>query len=143
MYLRAGGCMGKNKLVGKKLPEIYKKRPCRICRKFFRPKARVGDRQMTCGRGACRSEWRKRKNKEAYRTGRAYHRGHALRDKLTSEEGQPEKAKSTRARSKRGPVSVLQLPREEIQATMGTDAVVVLEYLFTSFARRSRDRWWG
>ena len=35
-----------------------KKRPCRICRKWFHPDRRVGLRQRTCGNRECREEWR-------------------------------------------------------------------------------------
>ena len=44
-----------------------KKRPCRICRRWFHPDARVGRRQRTCGiqcrkkwRGKTQAEWRSR-----------------------------------------------------------------------------------
>jgi len=44
------------------------KKPCRICRRWFRPDARVGERQRACGRPECQaarrqktqSDWRKR-----------------------------------------------------------------------------------
>jgi len=35
-----------------------KKRPCRICRKWFHPDARVGPRQRACGNPECRKKWR-------------------------------------------------------------------------------------
>ena len=99
---------------------LVSKKPCRICRKFYRPNARVGDRQKTCGLDACRKAWRKRKNQEAYRKARGYHRGHALRRKLSSETMKPE-TKQVR--------NSLQLPREEIQEVMGAEGMVILEYL--------------
>ena len=37
-----------------------KKRPCQICRKWFRPDVRVGARQRTCGRLECQGILRKR-----------------------------------------------------------------------------------
>ncbi len=36
------------------------KRPCRICRKWFRPDVRVGRRQRTCGRRECQRALRKK-----------------------------------------------------------------------------------
>ncbi len=36
------------------------KRPCRICRRWFRPDVRVGDNQHTCSRPACQAARRKR-----------------------------------------------------------------------------------
>jgi hypothetical protein len=45
-----------------------RKKPCRICRRWFHPDARVGQRQRTCGRPECQTarrqktqaDWRKR-----------------------------------------------------------------------------------
>src|SRR5271166_6576854 len=49
------------------MPKVRKK-PCRICRRWFQPDARVGDRQRACGKLECQttrrqktqSDWRKR-----------------------------------------------------------------------------------
>jgi hypothetical protein len=49
------------------MPEA-RKRPCTICRRWFRPNARVGDRQRACGTPECQTarrqktqaEWRNR-----------------------------------------------------------------------------------
>ncbi|MDJ0842506.1 MAG: hypothetical protein QNK37_38765 [Acidobacteriota bacterium] len=113
---------------------LVAKKPCRICRKFFRPNPRVGDRQKVCNE-VCRKEWRKRQNQLAYRKSKDYHRGRALRKKLASEETESEKEKPVTACS-------LQLPREDIQAVMGAQAVVVLEYLLTMLFRLSREGPW-
>ena len=43
-----------------------KKKPCRICRKWFRPDVRVGDRQHTCGRPECQVI-RRKKTQAAWR----------------------------------------------------------------------------
>ncbi len=45
-----------------------RKKPCRICRRWFRPDARVGERQRACGKPECQAarrqktqaDWRKR-----------------------------------------------------------------------------------
>ena len=34
-----------------------RKRPCRVCRRWFQPDARLGDRQKTCGDPECKREW--------------------------------------------------------------------------------------
>ena len=39
---------------------IPKKRPCSICRRWFRPDVRVGSRQHTCNRPECQSARRKK-----------------------------------------------------------------------------------
>lgn len=37
-----------------------RKRPCSICRRWFRPDARVGDRQRACGEASCQAARRRR-----------------------------------------------------------------------------------
>jgi len=44
-----------------------KKKPCRICRQWFRPDVRVGARQRACGRPECKAAHRK-KTQAAWRT---------------------------------------------------------------------------
>lgn len=39
----------------------HRKRPCGICRRWFRPDPRVRKRQKTCGDPACMREWHRRK----------------------------------------------------------------------------------
>lgn len=35
-------------------------RPCRVCRKWFRPDGKVGNRQHVCGAPDCQKEWHRR-----------------------------------------------------------------------------------
>ena len=57
--------------------KVLKKRPCRICRKWFPPNPRAGDRQKVCGRPECQRKrnsrasaaWRRR-NPDCGRSGR-------------------------------------------------------------------------
>ncbi len=35
----------------------YRKRPCRVCGKWYRPSPRGGYRQVTCGESACKRAW--------------------------------------------------------------------------------------
>src|SRR6266540_3676983 len=39
---------------------MVKKRPCRICHRWFQPDRRIGDRQRACPRSECQAERRKR-----------------------------------------------------------------------------------
>lgn len=47
---------------------MFKKRPCRVCRKWFRPDPRVGDKQKVCSARECQqarrqktqAQWRER-----------------------------------------------------------------------------------
>jgi hypothetical protein len=57
--------------------KVLKKRPCRICRKWFLPNPRAGDRQKVCSRPECQRKrnsrasaaWRRR-NPDCCRSGR-------------------------------------------------------------------------
>ena len=41
------------------MPKVRKK-PCRICRRWFHPDARVGERQRACGKPECQAAWRQK-----------------------------------------------------------------------------------
>jgi hypothetical protein len=49
-----------------------RKRPCRICRKWFTPDARLGARQQTCGSKECKRQWHARKCRDWNRKNREY-----------------------------------------------------------------------
>lgn len=57
---------------------MVRKRPCRICRRWFRPDPRAGDRQRACGSESCQAERRRR----AVAAWRARHRGYDREDRL-------------------------------------------------------------
>ncbi len=40
---------------------IVRKKPCRICRRWFMPNPRLKERQMTCGNSLCKKEWHRKK----------------------------------------------------------------------------------
>jgi hypothetical protein len=115
-----------------------RRKPCRICRKFYRPHARVGDRQKTCGQESCRKAWRSRKNREAYQREREYHRGHALRKKIEQARPRAGPTNPEKKGPKRRRRNALQLPYEEIREALGVEASVVLSYLLTLNLRRER-----
>ena len=64
---------------------MYRKRPCRICRRWFVPHPRAGNRQRVCGASECQRErhrracqaWREREGEEETR--------HRLRQRLRRE----------------------------------------------------------
>jgi len=47
-------------MPSKRRSSLRRKRPCRICRKWFFPDPRVKDRQKTCGDPACQREWHRK-----------------------------------------------------------------------------------
>ena len=67
---------------------MARKRPCRICRRWFRPDPRVGARQRTCGAPSCRRDWHRRSCRDWRRRNRDYDRDDRLRRRLgTAHEG--------------------------------------------------------
>jgi len=44
----------------KVIPQKIKKRPCKICRKWFTPNNKLKDRQQTCANPECQKEWHKK-----------------------------------------------------------------------------------
>jgi hypothetical protein len=62
-----------------------RKRPCRICRKWFRPDPRVGERQRTCGSAPCRPAWHRRSCRDWRRRNPDYDRDDRLRRRLQAQ----------------------------------------------------------
>lgn len=114
-----------------------KKRPCRICRKWFTPNPRVGDRQKTCGNHECMNKWHAKKCVEWNRKNRECAQENYLHDKLTIAVSQNDDDKKTSAADATAiaPVcasrssSFPQLPRSLIQEVIGVQQMVIIEYV--------------
>ena len=61
---------------------IHKKRPCRVCRKWYRPDPRLGNRQRTCGEEDCKQEWNRRLCAGRRRREKMNDRENRVRDRL-------------------------------------------------------------
>ena len=57
---------------------MVRKRPCRICHRWFRPDARAGDRQRACSAASCQAERRR----QAVAAWRARHPDYDREDRL-------------------------------------------------------------
>src|SRR5713226_8252993 len=66
------------------MPEA-RKRPCSICRRWFRPDPRVGDRQHACGKPECQAS-RRQKTQASWRR---RNRGYALARRIDQRAAQP------------------------------------------------------
>ncbi len=119
-----------------------RKRPCRICRRWFTPDARLKDRQKTCGDPACKREWHRRKCKQWNEDNSAYFKANFLHHKLEDskclaedqvcgnrQQGWPNPAGSCRR----------VLPLEIVQEVMGAHACVIIEYLAQQLLRRFQE----
>ena len=117
-----------------------RKRPCRICRRWFLPNPRLKSRQMTCGDTRCKTEWHRKKCAEWNRRNSNYFRSNYLQKKLDAA-GQdagtlktPAAKNSTgwtlRSRMKTG------LPLEYVQEVIGIHELIIIEYLAQLLNRR-------
>ena len=115
----------------------YKKRPCRICRRWFLPNARVKDRQMTCGDPTCKREWHRKKCQQWNRANRDYFRANYLQKKL--EAAQCDKA--AKAHTRAPPRGLLKsgLPLQFVQEVIGVQHLIIIEYLAQLLSRRFQE----
>lgn len=113
------------------------KRPCRICRKWFKPDPRVGERQKTCGSQTCQDKWHTKKCAEWNGKNPSYFREIYLSKKLalvessgTAAKSQPPPTNINRSKSiGQKPLKPSQLPRNLIQEVIGAQQLVIIEYL--------------
>lgn len=114
-----------------------KKRPCRICHKWFTPHPRLGDRQKTCGNQECMRKWHIVKCAEWNRKNRNCAQANYLSAKLAlavKERTQP-KGTSAAVTIPKAHVFVShsasfpQLPRSVIQEVIGVQQFVIIEYV--------------
>jgi len=120
-----------------------RKRPCRICRRWFTPNPRLKDRQMTCGNAKCKREWHRKKCKEWYRKNSDYFTSNYLARKLDAAEQcveAPEASKTPQPKRKRMvvPKSRLKsgLPLSYVQEVIGIEHLVIIEYFGQLLVRR-------
>lgn len=114
-----------------------KKRPCRICRKWFTPDPRVGDRQKTCGDHECMRKWHTGKCAEWNRKNRKCAQENYLHARLALVVNENDDAKKTTAAATpaKAPISIShsaffpQLPRSLLQEVIGVQQLVIIEYI--------------
>lgn len=64
---------------------MARRRPCRVCGKWFTPHPRSGARQRACGRGECQRERHRRACSEWHERHRDYDRERRLRERVRIE----------------------------------------------------------
>lgn len=114
-----------------------KKRPCRICQKWFMPNPRVGARQKTCGDLECMRKWHAGKCAEWNRKNRDCVQENYLSDKLAiggneKETSMGASAAATTSNSHifaSSSASFPQLPRSLIKEVIGEQQLVIIEYI--------------
>ena len=113
-----------------------RKRPCRICRKWFMPDPRQIGRQKTCANPACRRENHRRRCSEWNRKNTEYFKANYLSAKLDRTRDPPG------AWEKKAAVNVppsrigLGLPKKVMADITGTECLVLQEYIIEQILRR-------
>jgi hypothetical protein len=111
------------------------KRPCRICRRWFTPHPRLGDRQKTCGDPHCKKEWHRKKCAEWNRKNAEYFKTNYLHKKLEGVSGGEGVVGALPVRS-RFPSG---LPQRAVQEVIGVKQFVIIEYLVQILLRRFQE----
>lgn len=102
-----------------------RKRPCRVCRKWFLPNPRAGNRQRTCSQPACQRERHRRACSDWHRRNLDYDRENRLRARL-AQPGPPAQG---------APLASWDAARDAV----GLEVLVVLEELLQVLTRLARD----
>ncbi|NIM58976.1 MAG: hypothetical protein GTO16_08555 [Candidatus Aminicenantes bacterium] len=120
-----------------------RKRPCRICRRWFTPDPRLKDRQMTCGDDQCKREWHRKKCKEWNRNNADCFRSNYLAKKLNAvtecgEASETSKKLKPKIKSIVVPGSRLKsgLPLSYVQEVIGIEHLIIIEYFGQLLVRR-------
>ena len=106
-----------------------RKRPCRVCRRWFLPDGRLKNRQKTCGNPECQREWHRKKCAEWNKKNEEYFRTNYLQKKL--EAAKSSESNLCKSRLKTG------LPLKFVQEVIGIQHLIIIEYLAQLLVRRS------
>jgi len=117
-----------------------KKRPCRICRRWFMPNPRLKDRQMTCGDPECKKEWHRKKCAEWNKNNSDYFRSNYLQKKLDVAT-QNDEARQSRSSPPGPQKSRLKsgLPHQFVQEVIGIQHLIIIEYFGQLLVRRFQE----
>ncbi len=121
---------------------MTKKRPCKICKKWFSPNPRLRNRQKTCGKPQCQKEWHKRTCDKWNKNNRDYFRGIYLKRKILAEGSENEQDQDCTGKiesSSRRTFFRLGLPLQEIKEVMGAKMLIVIEYIFKVLMRALKE----
>ena len=123
------------------MPRIpTRKRPCRICRRWFLPNPRLKSRQMTCGDSCCKTEWHRKKCEEWNRRNPDYFKANYLQKKLEAAGHGAGTSKTPTAKSSPGKTLKSRmktgLPLEYVQEVIEIQQLIIVEYLAQLLNRR-------
>jgi hypothetical protein len=115
-----------------------RRRPCKICRKWFLPDSRQIGRQKTCGDPACQKENHRRQCAKWNRTNRDYFKANYLSEKLARTKAPPT------SKLNKAPVVIpssrinLDLPKDLLVEIIGVRHLILLEYIIAQVMRHGK-----
>jgi len=112
------------------MPEA-RKRPCTICRRWFRQNPRVGDRQRACDKPECQTA-RRRKTQTNWRNRNL---GYAIAWRIDQRAAQPETPEPLRL-----PAPLTQLPREVAKDQFGLQGADFIGLMGALMVRTAKDQ---
>ena len=112
-----------------------RKRPCRICRRWFMPNPRLKDRQKTCGDPECQRRWHKKKCAEWNRRNPDYFKSNYLQKKIIAATETQRQSPSLKLnhRLKSG------LPLSYVQEVISIQHLIIIEYFGQLLFRRFQE----
>ena len=115
--------------------DTCRKRPCRICRRWFMPNPKVKNDQKTCGAPLCKREWHRKKCAEWNKKNRDYFKANYLQKKLEAVTlpGAPPRSPRIESRLKLG------LPFSCFQEAISIQQAVIIEYFGLLLFRRFQE----
>lgn len=116
-----------------------KKRPCRICRKWFRPNPRVGENQKTCAKAKCKDEWHRKKCATWNKQNNGYFKAIYLDKKLELAKENSKDIQTTQNKTLTISRLKLGLSWRDIQEAIGLQQAVIIEYFLQLLFRRVQE----
>jgi hypothetical protein len=117
-----------------------RKRPCKICRKWFMPDPRQIGRQKTCGDSACQKENHRRQCEQWNRKNRDYFKTNYLGEKLAHTKDPPSSPSNKTPVVTPSSRIALDLPRDLVADTIGVRHLIILEYIIDQVMRHGKVR---
>lgn len=115
---------------------MVRKRPCRICRRWFQPEPRVGGRQHVCSSDECQRERHRRACSDWRGRTAEKRRERQLREKLR---GADEKRDSGEAPGRGAHAARRELRLAEVRDAVSLEVYVILDEFLRHLERRLRD----
>jgi len=112
-----------------------RKRPCKICRRWFLPDSRQIGRQKTCARPECQKELHRQQCQKWNNNHPEYFKANYLNAKLSRTRDPPTVTKKTAASIPPSRIK-MGLPTDIVLGVTGAQHLVVLEYIVEQIMQR-------